>query len=152
MKRFAMAAAAAALPLYPLSAAADSQAVGVEQPWARATIGANRPGAVYLQLRNDGDRTATVTGLRTDIAAMADIHRSTTTAEGVSSMAPAGPVPVGPGETVMLEPGGLHAMLMGLTAPLAEGDRFTLTIIFADGGEVPVQVPVLGIAARGPAE
>ncbi len=67
-----MAAAAAALPLYPLSAAADSQAVGVEQPWARATIGANRPGAVYLQLRNDGDRTATVTGLRTDIAAMAD--------------------------------------------------------------------------------
>ena len=53
-------------------------------------------------------------------------------------------------ETVALEPGGLHAMLMRLKEPMTEGDTFPLTLLFDDGGEVTVEVPILGIAARGP--
>lgn len=149
---FRQTAIAAVALLLPFAAIAETPDIAVDRPWARATIGAARPGAVYLRLRNDGAEAATVTALRTDVAAMAEIHRSSTTAEGVSSMAPAGPVTVEPGATVTLEPGGLHAMLMGLTAPLNEGDQFALTIVFADGGEIQVPVPVLGVAARGPEE
>ena len=54
------------------------------------------------------------------------------------------------GESVALEPGGLHAMLMRLQEPMTEGETFPLTLLFDDGGEVTVEVTILGIAARGP--
>lgn len=41
-------------------------------------------------------------------------------------------------------------MLMKLKRPMKEGERFTLTLIFSDGGAVAVEVPILGVAARGP--
>ena len=83
-----------------------------------------------------------------DIAMMPEIHR--TNDQGVSAMAPAGDIVIGSGETVALELGGLHAMLMRLLRPMAERDRFLLTLVFSDGGEVAVEVPILGVAARGP--
>ena len=49
-------------------------------------------------------------------------------------------VPAG-GKTA-LEPGGLHVMLIGLKAPLKEGDKFPLTLTFAKAGKVDVEVIV----------
>ena len=131
-------------------ALAGSEDVVVEGAWSRASIGTNRPGAAYMKIRNTGDEAVTLTEIRTDIAMMPEIHRTSTNDQGVSSMAPAGDIEIGSGETVALEPGGLHAMLMRLQRPMAEGDRFQLTLVFSDGGEVVVDVPILGVAARGP--
>lgn len=140
-----MFASSAAMP-----AIAGSEDIVVEDAWARASIGVNRPGAAYMTIRNTGDEAVTLTGLRTDLAMMPDIHQTSTNAEGVSSMAPAGEIEIAPGEAVSLEPGGLHAMLMRLQRPMAEGESFSLTLDFSDGGEIMVEVPILGIAARGP--
>jgi copper(I)-binding protein len=41
-------------------------------------------------------------------------------------------------------------MLMRLQRPMAKGESFSLTLDFSDGGEIVVEVPILGIAARGP--
>ena len=131
-------------------AIAGSDDVVVEDAWARASIGVNRPGAAYMTIRNTGDEAVTLTGLRTDLAMMPDIHQTSTNAEGVSSMARAGEIEIAPGATVSLEPGGLHAMLMRLQRPMAEGENFSMTLDFSDGGEITVEVPILGIAARGP--
>ena len=131
-------------------AIAGSDDVVVEDAWARASIGVNRPGAAYMTIRNTGDEAVTLTGLRTDLAMMPDIHETSTNAEGVSSMAPAGQIEIAPGESVSLEPGGLHAMLMRLQRPMVEGENFSLTLDFSDGGEIAIEVPILGIAARGP--
>ena len=90
------------------------------------------------------------TGLATPLAMMPEIHETTINAEGVSSMAPVGDITIAPGESVVLEPGGLHAMLMRLQEAMTEGESFPLTLTFSDGGEVTVDVPILGIAARGP--
>jgi copper(I)-binding protein len=81
---------------------------------------------------------------------MPDIHQTTTDANGVSSMASVGEITIPPGERVSLEPGGLHAMLMRLQTPMIEGEVFFMTLIFDDGGAVTIDVPILGIAARGP--
>ncbi|WP_027245667.1 copper chaperone PCu(A)C [Leisingera daeponensis] len=143
--------AALALPLGTASAVlAGSGQVSIENAWSRASIGTSRPGAAYMEILNTGDETVILTGLKTDIAMMPEIHRSSTNEQGVSSMAPAGDVSIAPGETVALEPGGLHAMLMKLQRPMKEGETFLLSLIFSDGGGVSVDVPVLGIAARGP--
>ncbi len=129
---------------------AGSQDVSVEQPWARASIGVKRPGAAYMIVRNTGEDAVTLTGLATPLAMMPEIHESKTNADGVSSMTPVDEITIEAGESVALEPGGLHAMLMKLQNPMTEGESFPLTLTFADGGEVTVEVPILGIAERGP--
>ena len=132
------------------SVLAGSANVVVENAWARASIGTSRPGAAYMEVRNVGDEPVTLTGLRTDLATMSEVHRTATDERGVSSMSPAAEIVIAPGETVTLEPGGLHAMLMQLQRPMEEGETFPLTLTFSDGGETTVEVPILGIAARGP--
>jgi copper(I)-binding protein len=134
------------------SAFAGSEDVVVDSAWARASIGVNRPGAAYMTIRNTSDEAVTLIGIRTDLAMMPDIHQTSTNAEGVSSMAPAGEIEIAPGEAVSLEPGGLHAMLMRLQRPMIKGENFSLTLIFSDGGEITVEVPILAIAARGPSD
>ena len=131
-------------------ALAGIEDVVIEDAWSRASIGVKRPGVAYVTVRNTGDEVVTLIGLATPLAMMPEIHETKTNAEGVSSMAPAGNITVAPGESVSLEPGGLHGMLMQLRQPMVEGESFLLTLIFLDGGEVTVEVPILSIAARGP--
>ena len=134
----------------PMASVAGSEDIVVEDAWARASIGTNRPGAAYMTLRNTGIDPVTLLGLETPIALMPDIHETKTDANGVSSMAPAGEITIPPGESVALEPGGLHAMLMQLQTKMVKGETFPLTLTFSDGGMVTVDVPILSIAARGP--
>lgn len=81
---------------------------------------------------------------------MASIHETRTNSDGVSSMAPADDIVIPPGGMFALEPGGYHTMLMQLQSPLVEGETFPLTLLFSDGTELEITVPVLGIGARGP--
>lgn len=134
----------------PASAVADSGDIVVEDAWARASIGTNRPGAAYMILRNTGSDPVTLVGLETPLAMMPDIHETTTDSNGVSSMGPVGEINISPGESVSLEPGGMHAMLMRLQAKMIEGETFQLTLNFADGGTLTVDVPIFGIAALDP--
>ena len=137
-------------PVLATGALAGSEDVVVENAWSRASIGTSRPGAAYMEVRNAGDEAVTLTGLQSDLAMMSEIHRVTTDARGVSTMAPAGAIVIASEETVAVAPGVMHVMLMHLRRPMQEGGSFPLTLTFSDGGEVTVAVPVLGIAARGP--
>lgn len=132
------------------AAFAGTEDIVIERAWARASIGTNRPGAAYMTLRNNGDEPVTLTGIRTEIAMMPEVHRTSTDDRGVSSMAPAGDITVAPGEIVALQPGGLHAMLMKLQRPMNEGESFRLTLLFSDGTEITIEVPILEVGARGP--
>jgi hypothetical protein len=130
--------------------AADSQEILVDDVWARATIGVSRPAAVYFTLRNTGGDAVKLIGFETTIAKRAEAHRSKIDANGISTMEPAGEILLRPGNDLVFEPGGLHIMLMGLQEPLVEGDSIQLDLLFDDGGRMPVNVRVRGIAARGP--
>lgn len=56
-------------------------------------------------------------------------------------------LPLPAGETVRLQAGGLHLMLVGLRRPLAAGDVVPLTLTFERAGEVGLALPVLPIGA-----
>ncbi|WP_299821587.1 copper chaperone PCu(A)C [uncultured Jannaschia sp.] len=152
MKHVARSTLAALLltPVLATGALAGSEDVVVENAWSRASIGTSRPCAAFMEVRNAGDEAVTLTGLRSDLAMMSEIHRVTTDARGVSTMAPAGAIVIAPEETVAVAPGVMHVMLMHLRRPMQEGESFPLTLTFSDGGKVTVAAPVLGIAARGP--
>ena len=101
-------------------ALAGSEDVVVESAWSRASIGTSRPGAAYMTVRNRGEDAVTLTKIATPLAMMPEIHESKTNSDGVSSMAPAAEITIEPGQSVALEPGGLHAMLMKLQEPMTE--------------------------------
>lgn len=134
----------------PTSSVAGSEDVVVKNAWSRASIGTNRPGAAYMTLHNTGTDPMTLEGLQTPLAMMPEIHETKTDANGVSSMSPAGEITIAPGESLSLEQGGLHVMLMNLQTKMVEGETFPLTLTFSDGETLTIDVPILGIAARGP--
>lgn len=144
--------ALAVLPAIAPPVLAGGEDVVIEDAWSRASIGTSRPGVAYMTLQNTGAEPALVTGLRTDLAMMPMIHATTTDAKGVTRMSHIEEVEIAAGEAVALEPGGLHVMLMDLQRPMVEGESYALSVIFADGTEATVEVPILGIAARGPSD
>lgn len=152
MRSFGIATLALALLATAPPVLADGEDVVVEDAWSRASIGTSRPGVAYMTLRNTGAEPVVVTGLRTDLAMMPMIHATTTDAQGVTRMSHIEEVEIAAGEAVALEPGGLHVMLMDLQQPMVEGESYALSVIFADGTEATVEVPILGIAARGPSD
>ena len=152
MRLFGIAAFALALLTTAPPVLAGGEDVVIEDAWSRASIGTSRPGVAYMTLQNNGAEPVVVTGLRTNLAMMPMIHASTTDAQGVTRMSHMEEVEIKAGEAVALEPGGLHVMLMDLQHPMVEGESYALSVIFADGTEATVEVPILGIAARGPSD
>src|SRR5690606_33740508 len=75
-------------------------------------------------------------------AKKAEIHITEVSAEGVASMRHIEALEIPAGDTALLEPGGTHIMLMGLTAPLTEGDMVKATLIFEQAGRVEVEFMV----------
>lgn len=134
----------------PAHTSAQSIGIAVEDSWARATIGTSRPGAVYMQVRNNRRAAVTLLEMRSELARTVQLHQTAVNDQGVASMSSAGEVVINPGETISLQPGGLHAMLMGLRHAMVEGAAVEITLVFADNTSLLVQVPILGIGAQGP--
>jgi hypothetical protein len=55
-----------------------------------------------------------------------------------------------PGETVRIEPGGMHLMLLDVTMPLEAGTKVTLALRFAGAGAVEVEAPAIDAHAGAP--
>ena len=120
--------------------------ITVSNPFARASAGPAKAGAAYLTITNEGAETDLLVAASTAAAKGAQVH-ATMMDNGVMKMRPVKAVEVSPGEPTVLRPGGLHIMLMGLRAPLVEGQTFTLTLTFEKAGPMEVEVPVLGVGA-----
>lgn len=139
--------------LLAFDAPANAADLAVEQPWARATPGRAPTGAAYLTLVNRGKDDDRLLGAASPVAAKAELHghqAATGHAGHVMEMRPVAEVQVKAGQTVVFKPDSLHVMLVGLKAPLKEGERFPLTLRFAKAGEIQVEVPVGRAGAMAP--
>lgn len=148
--RRAVASGAAVLAVaLPLSAAIappaaaheyKAGAIRIDHPWARPTQPGQQNGAVYLKsVSNRGKEADRLVRASTALAERVELH--TMSMEGnVMRMREVADIPLPAGQTVKLEPGGLHLMLMGLKQPLKLGDTFALTLEFERGGRTEVKV------------
>lgn len=145
MKRIILIAALAAATAHARDYTAGG--ITVSTPFAIATAPGAPVGGGYMTIRNDGaDDVLLSAAVPEEIAGMVQLH-AMTTEDGVMRMSEVeGGIPLPSGETVTLEPGGLHVMLMGLAAPLAEGDEMPATLTFRDTGTLDV---VFEVEARG---
>jgi copper(I)-binding protein len=130
---------AMALAGFARQSAAQQSGIQIDHVWSRAAM-AGHDGAVYLTITDTGPPD-TLTGVSTPVAAMAGLHQSTEN-NGVTKMRPVTSLPIEPGKTVTLAPGGYHIMLMDLNQPLKEGDSFPVTLSFAKAGQVTATATV----------
>lgn len=101
----------------------------IEDPWIRASEYSAAAGGmtgVFAKITNYSDHTITLIGGSTDAAKMVQTH------EVVNGMMQEkkGGIEIHVGQTVVLEPGDLHVMLMNLTRPIVVGDKVTFTFKF----------------------
>jgi len=127
----------------PTEPAASSlpDTVAVEVPWARPGSEGGMS-ALYATLQNGTSDADTLQVVRTSVANTVEIHESYENEDGTRGMRPIGPVPVGAGEQVALEPGGIHVMLIRLTETLQPGDSLAVDFQFAQAGTRSLTVPI----------
>jgi copper(I)-binding protein len=122
----------------------------IQMPWARASAGMAKTGAAYLTIVSHGEAADRLIAAASPVARKAEIHGHSMEG-GVMRMRPVAAVEIAPGQATVLEPGGLHVMLIGLHSPLAPGQRFPLTLSFESAGDIEVEVAVHAPGAPAPA-
>lgn len=136
--------------MVPFAAAqGQSNGISVSQAWSRATPGGVRNGTAYLQISSKGPEGDKLVGAKSDIAGQVELHNHIHEG-GMMKMRRVDAIDVPAGETVKLEPGGFHVMLMDLKRPLKAGESFDLTLVFEKAGDIPVKATVEPIGAKGP--
>lgn len=142
---------AAALLLPAAVAFAGDGKVGkleIRGAFSRAT-GGNADQTVagaFMSITNTGAEADKLIGARSALAESGGTHTHVRDG-GVVNMIAVGAIDIPAGHTVTLQPGGMHVMFHGLKSPLVEGGRYTLTLRFAQAGEVTLPVEVLSATA-----
>ncbi len=130
------------------SAFAQQARIEVTAPWTRAA-GAGATGAGYMTLRNAGAAPDRIVAARSPAARTVELHTHIRDGD-VMRMRPVPAIDLPPGQEVRLAPSGFHLMLIGLAAPLRQGEKVPVTLVLERGGEVAVELSVESAGARGP--
>ena len=134
------------LPGQAPAAPADPNGIAISDAWSRAAM-SGRTGVVYLTITDTGapDR---LTGANSPVATTASLHESFDD-HGIMKMRPVPELPVQPGVSVTLAPGGYHIMLEGLKQALQPGQTFPVTLTFANAGPVTATATVQKAGTAG---
>lgn len=90
--------------------------------------------AAFGTLSNTGGAEVTVTSASTPAATTVELHEVVESGGSMVMQPAEGGFPVPANGTTSLEPGGLHLMLMDLTAPIKAGQQITVTLTCSGGG------------------
>ncbi len=115
--------------------------IHIMKPWSRPLPAVSVNGAAYMTLMNKGNAPDRLVSLSTPAAKKAELHNHIMEG-GMMKMRPVEAVEITPDEPSVLQPGGLHVMLMGLTEPLVERNSFPLTLDFERAGSIEVKVMI----------
>lgn len=107
-------------------------AITVSHPWVAPA--ASEAAALFLEMRNDGQRPDRLIAASTPVAGRMIFRESDGTALEYYDLLPKRPV--------SLQPGRRYIALRELKAPLALDDTFPATLHFAEAGSVTVTVTV----------
>lgn len=138
-KKFTCALAAAMLPAL---AFAGDKLIDIENPWVRATVGNSTTTAGYVKLVNKTGEDDALYAVETPVARMSMLHKTTMNDEGIMSMDHVGEIVLKKDTFVLLEPGDLHMMIMGLEQKLVPGYEIPMTFKFKNSPDQTVRVNI----------
>lgn len=117
--------------------------IAITDSWAEAG-GSGPNAAIYLIIHNDGNTADTLEGVRSTACDSAEIHITNIDSQGVMHMAPLpdNRLPIPAHSETALQVGAMHIMCLNKTSAFAPGATITLTLRFAQAGELTTSVPV----------
>jgi copper(I)-binding protein len=130
----------------PVAAEGIADLISVNDPYVRAVPPVVKTSAAFMQLQNSGDKEFFVVNAATTAAAAVELHMHTND-DGVMRMRRIPHIHLPPGQTVSLQPGGLHVMLFDLKSSLKEGTTIPITLEFNDGSTKDIEAPVRRVNA-----
>lgn len=116
--------------------------------FARATLPKAAVAGGFLTVTNTGRADDRLVSATSPAAQRVEIHEMSMQGDVMQMRPLPQGIPVPAGKSVDLRPGGLHLMLMGLTAPLRQGDSVPLTLTFEKAGPVQMSLSVGPINAK----
>ena len=122
-------------------------ALEIGNPWARATPQTAPTGGGYLTVKNTGTEPDRLLSVSSPAASAVQVHEMKMDGSIMRMREVDHPLEIKPGQTVTLAPGGLHLMMMGLKAPLKQGEKVPLTLAFEKAGKIDVELDVEAMGA-----
>ena len=95
----------------------------------------------FMVIRNTGNKATAIVKADNQVSKFTELHTHLHE-DGVMKMRPVKSIPVPAGGEAVLQPGGLHIMMIDLKSPLKEGDTVPFTFTFDDGSTKHVGVAV----------
>ncbi|TRZ60847.1 copper chaperone PCu(A)C [Pseudomonas alloputida] len=141
----------AALVLMGLALPALAQTT-VSDAWVRASVPHQQSTGAFMVLTASSD--SKLVGVASPVAKTVQVHEMTMNGD-VMGMREVKAVELPAGKAVILDPNGLHVMLMGLNNQVKEGDKVPLTLTIEDAKgaketlDVQAQVRALNADAGG---
>jgi copper(I)-binding protein len=125
--------------------------IGISSPWARATPRGAEVAGAYMTVTNKGTTADRLIAGSSPAAARLEFH-AMSMEQGVMKMRPVqGGIELKPGATVEFKPAAFHIMLVGLKAPLKQGQHVKATLQFEKAGKLDIEYLVEAMGASGPA-
>lgn len=122
-------------------------ALKIGHPWARATAPTAPTGGGYLTITNTGTAPDKLVSVSSPAAKTIEVHEMKMEGNVMRMRELPGALEIAPGATVTLAPGGFHLMMMGLKAPLKQGEKVPLTLSFEKAGKIDVELDVEAMGA-----
>jgi len=125
-----------------LSACGNTAAGDIEihDPWVRPTAQGENA-AIYFQIHNHSVDDDEITGASSNIADVAEIHKSTMEND-IMKMSLLTSLPIAAGEEVNFTLGGLHIMLVSIKQEIKAGDHVGVILHFKNHEDIVMNVSV----------
>jgi copper(I)-binding protein len=124
-----------------------ADAITVADPYIPALPPGQPNSLAYMGLTNSSDQDIELVAAEGAVSKVVELHTHVMQ-DGMLNMITIDKIDLPAGKSVMLEPNGLHIMLIGLIKDLKDGDKAALTLIFKDGSKKVVDVPVRKIEMK----
>lgn len=118
---------------------------GLEITQARIGAPTGPNAGMYFTVTNGSGAPDRLVGAATGVAGAVEIHETTLGEDGAMGMRPVTGIDVPADGEVVLEPGGMHLMLLDVDR-LAEGDEVLVTLLWEVAGEMEVVAEVVAPA------
>lgn len=121
---------------------AAAGSVEVSKAWTPAVAETGIDHPLYMTIANKGTEPDALLRFRCPVAQFSE-KRTTDYGEGSPHAREVKAIPIPANETVVLEPGAYHLMLLQTTRPLKAGETFSCSLSFRNAGSTQAEIRVV---------
>lgn len=129
------------LPILGTSADEHAPQLQIANSWARATPPNITTSAIYMTIQNPTGQPLKIVEVKSTISDRIELH-NTTHKDGLMQMRQLPAIDIPANSSVELKPHGMHMMIFNVKNALADGTKFTISVLLEGGKEINLEVPV----------